>query len=323
MTDYYNNTNVSNYDYANDCHTKTKSINDLIIGEIVIPQYSECNQDMARTCAEYHNIDQMLNMPRCGLRNVLVKAIKKASQKYKSEYDIVMTHEGVNKVQYTIVEKEIQDRGQDLDGNVIKDPNIGVVARFYFSKENRDNQKPASECLNFFENRYHVVSQFINQEYYSQAVVFSSDDMRRSTNNMLSTIGAIQITRGNAWFVPKQCKDLVNRLSDWLSDNAGHVSRYTQLDIDQTRQSVSDACKQGLQAQLGSLQEMIQKHKLESKTRSTTLKKRSDDLNKLSATVNLYVNAIGMDLAELKNEIEQCEQDLVDFILSKEATENK
>lgn len=310
MPDYDNNNNAS-------------GINDLILGEIVIPTYSECNQDMARTVAELHNIESMLNLPRCGMRNVLVKAIKKASQKYKSEYDIVMTHEGPSKVQYTVVEKEIQDRGQDLDGNILKDPNIGVVARFYFSKKNRDANKPASECLTFFENRYHVVSQFIQREYYSQAVVFSSDDMRRSANNMLLAIGAIQITRGNAWFVPKQARELVNRLSDWLNDNGNYAARYTQLDVDQTKQSISDACKQGLQDQLGSLMDMIQKHKQDSKTRSTTLKKRSDDLNQLSATVNLYVNAIGMDLAELKEEIEQCETDLVDFMLSKESQEEK
>ena len=290
-------------------------IQELTLGEIVIPQYKSCNQDYARKYASDLGIDAFLNMPRCGLRNILGKAVKSANQKFKSDFDIVQVHEGIEKVQYTVVRKEINNRGQDYEGNEIRDPNIGVEARFYFSKKNRDEHKPAIDCLNFFENENHIVSQFINSEYYNQAVIFTADDMRKSANNMLIALGSVQITRGNAWFVPKQQKELVTKLSDWLQWNSCYTARYTQLDIEETKMNLGQTCKQGLEANLESLKEMIVKHKMESNTRETTLQKRIDDLNKLQVTCSLYTSAIGANLTDLQDEISSCEKDLVDFLM--------
>ena len=295
---------------------ENEMIQELTLGEIVIPQYKSCDQSYARKYASDLGIEAFLNMPRCGLRNILVKAVKSANQKFKSDYDVVQVHEGPNKVQYTVVRKEINNRGQDYEGNEIRDPNVGVEARFYFSKKNRDDHKPANECLNFFSNPNHTVSQFINSEYYNQAVVFTADDMRRSANNMLFALGSVQITRGNAWFTPRQQKEATDKLSAWLCGNKCYMSRYTQLDVNETKRSLSKDCKRGLEANLESLKDMITKHKMESKTRETTLQKRIDDLNKLQVTCNLYTSAIGANLDDLKDEISSCEKDLVDFMLS-------
>lgn len=292
------------------------NINDLILGEIVVPSFSEANQEVARDCAQHLGIDQMLNMPRCGYRNVLIKAIKKVNRSNK-EYSIELVHEGPSKVQYVIVRKEVRDNGRDHDGNEIRDPNLGVESRFYFSKENRDKGQPAEQCINFWENEYHPIAMQVRQEYYSQAVVFSADDMRRSTNNMLIAIGSIQVTRGNVWFVPKQQKDLVLKLQEWLNWNNCRMDRYTQLDVDNTKSALQDACQDGLTSKMQELRDSIQAAKADNKTRNTTMEKRIRDLENLRSTIDLYNRAIGMDFAEMQAEIEQCEKDLVSFMLGR------
>ena len=292
------------------------NINDLVLGEIVIPSFSEANQQTARDCADHLGITSDLNMPRCALRNLLVKAVKAVNRKNK-EYSVEQIHEGPNKVQYVIVRKDIRDRGQDHDGNVIKDPDLGVEARFYFSKENRDKGKPAEECVNFFQDEFHPIAQAIRSEYYAQAVIFNSDDMRRSTNNMLTALGAVQITRGNTWFVPRQQKEMVSKLQEWLNWNNCSVARYTQLDIDGTKDALQDVVQDGLTGNINALKEQIQACQVEAKTRVSTVEKRMNDIKNMRSTVDLYSRAIGMDFDEMKQDIEQLEKDLADYLLGR------
>lgn len=289
------------------------NISEMIIGEIVVPSYKQCNQENAREQAKALNLESLLNMPRCNTRNVLGKAVKAANRKYR-EFEITQVHEGPDKVQFVVVRKEVRDRGMDYDGNVLKDPNVGVEARFYFSKKSRDEKKPASQCVDFFENPNHQVARYVYQEYFNQAVIFTSDDMRRSANNLLMSIGAMQITRGNAWFVPKQVKGIVDSLDEWLVSSQSYVARYTQLDIDNTREHLSKTCEDGLTSALVSLKNQIATHKAEASTRTSTLEKRVSDLKQMRTHCELYSSSIGANLDSMLNDIQQCEKDLVDFI---------
>ena len=294
-----------------------KNLEQLILGEIVIPSYAETNQQVTRDLADQLGISNLLNMPRCNFRNLLGKAIKHANRHHK-DFETIMVHEGPNKIQYVIVRKETRDNGIDTDGNVLRDPDLGVEARFYFSKENRDNKKPANECINFWFNPNHPVARYIEQQYYNQAVIFSADDMRRSTNNMLISLGAIQITRGNAWFAPKQQEELLNKLTYWLKQVGCFAARYIQLDVGQVKENLQNVCQDGLATTLQDLFNLIEQHKLESNTRNSTLEKRIEDLNNLKTTIKLYTDAIGCDLSDLNNQVTTCENDLVNFMTGKQ-----
>jgi len=297
------------------------NINDLIIGEIVIPSFNQTNQQEARSLASTLGIESLLNMPRCNTRNLLGKAVKMANR-HQRDYQCLMVHEGPNKIQYVIVKKTDYDRGQDQDNNRLIDPSINVESRFYFSKENRDKNMPADQQINFFENPDHSMAQYIKQEYFNQAVIFSAEDMRRSANNMLVSLGSVQITRGNAWYCPKQQKDQLDKLSQWLKETGCFMARYTQLDIDNVKENLQNVCQDSLTSTLNDLYNLIEQHKLESKTRSSTFEKRIEDLNNLRATINTYTLAIQVDLTELQDQVDQCENDLVNFMTTAQTPEN-
>jgi len=293
------------------------------IGDLFTANFSgNVNRIVAADLAKQFGLDSQVVLPEGGPKNSYVKAILDATKGFRKDscpFVIVKVAENAEYLEHVVVKKEIVD---DISVDPVtqlprKTAEFEVEARIRFYKDT--NLSPSS-ALTFPHGAAHKMCIRVQELYYQNAVVYSSNDLRYACLGALESVKAVKVLRGNLYFVLANEAQFVRNLVQFITALGGENVALVmpQIDNSESKKMVAVAAKQTLEDQFETLRDMVQAYNVE-ETRPSTFEKRMKDFVQLRETIKLYTSAVSMDLADLENGIAECEASLLNSISQKSA----
>lgn len=180
-----------------------------------------------------------------------------------------------------------------------------------FVKTNLSSKDPLS-CIEA-QDWNHPICRAVRERYNEILTSYSSSDLRAAFNRAFESWHGVHLSFG-LWFVPAASVERVRAWSEFLSRvNCGSIV-LPQFDSEETINGLQEIASEALDAQLEKLREELVEFTKRDNIRVSTLESRVESFDELMAKATAYETILEMNLQQLKEQVFETRNALVDSL---------
>ena len=273
-----------------------------------------------------HGLVDDLALPRLTPNACYRKAISEVFNrggKNERKWIAVLVEDSAEKIVHSIVAREVVDDENDAVSS--KDAAFKTEIKVGFDKEAYRNGASAAGCF-VTEDFSHPAAIKFKDTYLELAETYLAYDIRNSFQQAFRSWSACPLLpHGGLWYIPSVFADKVRAWNDFMIDLGMTTVVIPAFDTKETIESLKAATRNGLEAQLASVLELLDFYSQQgwSRIRTNTLETRVAEFEELRNKAELYTNILGTFTDDLTSKVKMAADRLTADITTRREQEER
>jgi len=237
--------------------------------------------------------------------------------------DAVIVEDNEFRLVHSIVERQlVDDAGNEVSE---KDAEFATITKVGFDRGNYADGAEPKDCLKL-QDPDHPAAIALKEAYEELAYTYLTGDIRSAFQFAFRNWHAVPtLPHGGLWYVPAIHAEKVRAWNAFMSELNQTTVIIPCFDTAETMESLREATRHGLEAQLKELTHQLDQYKAVgwNKIRISTLEKRVEEFDTLRNRAELYKDILGTVVDDLSSKVDIAAQVVVGSLDQKKFEEQK